>query len=112
MSKTIKSPVDEFPGKITLPDFLTMPQVLLYERGISESLVLIEQEANPSEIDSVILPAICEIVEEWDIGGDYWPDEAIGPGNFPGSPRIPSSNFLGWVMQEVREIYNPSIPKE
>ena len=112
MSKFIKSPVDRFPGEVTLPDFLTMPQVLLYERGIAESRVLIERESTPAEIDAAVLVPICAIVEEWNIRGDHWPEGVISPDTFPGSPRGDSGQLIGWLMAEIRELYNPSIPKE
>ena len=36
MSKTIVSPVKEFPGSVELPDRLTLPQVLVIEQSVNE----------------------------------------------------------------------------
>ena len=112
MSKIIKSPVVEFPGNVTLPNFLTMPQVLLYERSIGEVGVLLKNKESQAEIDAIVMTTICSVVEAWEIVGDFWPEGAITPDNFPGSPRLPSGLFIAWLYEEIGELYNPAIPKE
>ena len=105
MSKTITSPVKEFPGTIKLPNHLTMPQVLAYEQAIRDGSVLIEEEASQSEFDAAILPGICECVEEWalDDFGQLTPD------TFPFTPREASNKLITWLVEEISKLYSPDV---
>ena len=111
IKSSIKSPVAEFPGKVTLHEFLTMPQVLLYERAIGEVRVLLKAKASQTEIDAVVLATICSVVLAWEIVGDFWPEGVISLDTFPGSPRVPSGLFIAWLIEEIGKIYSPAIPK-
>ena len=65
MSKTIKSPVKEFPGTVDLHDPLTMPMVVAFEKAIDETIAL--GEARQSEIDYTALPGIFACVKFWNL---------------------------------------------
>lgn len=105
--RTVESPVKEFPGKVTLPDYLSMPQVLAYERAIREASAL-EENATQSDYDSLMVHAICECVQEWELEGF----DEIGPSNFPFSPRVASSKLIAWLFDELTGMYSPSVPEE
>ena len=107
MSKTITSPVKEFPGTVILPNHLTMPQALAYERAIRDGSALIEQEASQSEYDAVMVGAICECVEEWKLD-DFG---QLAPDTFPATPRQASAELIAWLFGEIVKLYNPEIPE-
>ena len=108
MAKTIKSPVKQFPGSINLPDRLTMPQALAFERSVSDGQVLInsEETASQTEYDNIMTPVICEVVEEWNLD-DL---DQLSPDTFPGSPRKASHELIAWLYNEITRLYNPDVP--
>ena len=109
MSKTINSPVDEFPGTVKLPSRLTMPQALMFERSISDVNILIEEEsASQIEVDNIMVGVICECVEEWNLD-DL---EQLAPDTFPATPRQASAELVAWIYGEIVKLYNPDVPNE
>jgi len=108
MSKTIESPVKEFPGTVTLPKHLTMPQALAYESAVRRAMALNEEGGSQSEYDAVMVEAICECVEEWELEGF----EQLSPDTFPFTPRKPSIALIAWLFDALTEMYNPEVPKE
>jgi hypothetical protein len=96
--KTYESPVEEFPGSVTMPDYLTFPQAVAYEEAI-QALSALE---NPSsaKVDSLLLPAIEQCVEKWDI-------EGVENGKIPATPRVPSGKLVSWLFGIIRDMYNP-----
>ena len=114
MSKIIKSTNEVFTGTVTIPDRLTMPQVLAWERAIMDGQLLGSEEATPAEVDAVVMPVMCEIVEEWNLY-DVINKEALGDltaETFPGSPRIESAKLIGWIVEEIGAVYNPPVSEE
>ena len=107
MSKTIESPVKEFPGSITLPNHLTMPQALAYEKAVRDGSALIEEEASQTSFDAVMVTAICECVEEWNLD-DFG---QLSLETFPSTPRGASSELVNWIFGELAKMYNPEIPE-
>lgn len=107
MSKTITSPVKEFPGTVTLPNHLTMPQALAYEQAVRDGSALTEQGALPTEYDAVYLRAVCECVEEWGLDGF----EQLSVDTFPATPRQASTELVVWLFGELVKLYNPEIPE-
>lgn len=107
MPKTITSPVKEFPGTVILPDYLTMPQALAYERAIRDGSALMEQNATPAEYDALTVEAICECVQEWNLDGF----EQLAPDTFPFTPRLASTELINWLFSEIIKLYNPEIPE-
>ena len=123
MSKIIESPVGVFPGFVTLPEFLTLPQVQQFERAMYEIRVLaarlkgdIENGIDPdqsivdSDFDAVTLPAVCSIIESWDLKYNGEPLEQPSPNSFPGSPRVAAGELLKWLIDEISDLYSPEIP--
>ena len=107
MSKTIESPVKEFPGTVILPDYLTMPQALLYEKAVRDGSALIEESASQTAYDAVMVDAICGCVEEWNL-------EGLGQlsfDTFPSTPRAASAELVAWLFGEIVKLYNPEVPE-
>ena len=107
MSKTIVSPVEEFPGTVILPNHLTMPQALAYEKAVRDGSALIEEQASQSEYDAVMVGAICEIVEEWKLDNF----DQLSTETFPFTPRKASAELIAWIFGEIVKLYNPEIPE-
>ncbi len=99
MPKTVTSPVEKFPGKVTLAEPLTMPMVLEFEKAIAEGLEL--KDARQSEYDMIMVPAICACVEEWNLEGLG----DLNPDTFPGSPRKASAKLVSWLTREITALY-------
>ena len=105
MSKTIESPVKEFPGTVILPDYLTMPQALAFEKALRDSFALSakveegEEVVTQAEFDAIAIPAICTCVEKWELEGF----EQLLPDTFPFSPRTESSQLIDWLLLEIRK---------
>lgn len=106
MSKTITSPVKEFPGSVELPDRLTMPQALAFEQSIREGQAL--EEASQTQYDAVMVEAICACVESWELE-DFG---QLAPDIFPATPRIASAELIAWLYGEIITLYNPDVPNE
>jgi len=106
MSKTIVSPVEEFPGTVKLPDRLTMPQVLAFEQSIKDSQAL--ENGTPAEYDAIFLKAIFACVESVELDG-Y---ETVSEDNFPATPREKSAELIAWMFGSVLKLYNPEVPNE
>ena len=107
MSKTITSPVDEFPGTVKLPNHLTMPQALAYEKAVRDGSALIEDGASQSEFDAVMVQAICACVEEWHLDNF----DQLAPDTFPFTPRQASNELVAWLFGEIVKLYNPDVPE-
>ena len=106
--KTITSPVKEFPGTVKLPDRLTMPQALEFERSISDAQNLIEDNASQTEFDSVMVGVICNCVQEWALDNL----DQLSPETFPATPRQASAELVSWLYGEIAKMYNPDVPNE
>ena len=107
MSKTITSPVEQFPGTVRLPNHLTMPQVLVLEQAIRDGSALSESPFTQSEYDSLLVPAVCECVEEWNLD-DF---EQLSADTFPFTPRIASAELINWLFSEIMKLYQPDVPE-
>ena len=110
----ITSPVKRFPGTVTLPDFLILPQVLAWDETLirkDEIKGRLPQDREPTfperkkfrgELDAAYLPAIFGIVQEWHIEGV--PDVPTIE-NFPLTPRTPSAELTSWLIREIEALY-------
>lgn len=95
MSKTLISPVKRYPGSITLPDYLTFPQVNAWEEAM--------QAANTEAEDATkALPhawkAAREIVSEWNL-------EGIDPAKPPATPRIAAVELATWIIGAINALF-------
>lgn len=101
MPKVIESPIEQFPGKVTLYDPLNMLQVLVWEKGFRSAQEL-GDKATLSEVNAAYMPAVLACVEKWEISGV---PEQPTPETFPFSPRLPSARLLDWLIGEISRVY-------
>ena len=124
MPKVIQSPVNHFPGTVTLSDPLTLPQVVKIDECLfnrrnyfdeaeidGERGYTLKQGNFPSQADTVGVSAIIECVDEWALKN--FPDEVTAE-TFPGSPRKASRELIGWLILELLNVYNgeTEVPNE
>jgi len=98
MSKILVSPVEAFPGTITLPDRLTLHQVAVWEKSVSLARRLPPGDA---QVWEVALPALAEIVIDWSVEGV---DKSPTADNFPYFPYAEACLFTRWVREEVSKL--------
>ena len=124
MPKIVISPVDRFPGTVTLSDPLTMPQVVAIDECLLSRKKYFEEKDIEgqrgyvlktdtfwSKPDSVALDAIFTCVEEWALKNI---PEKVTAENFPGSPRAASKALIDWLINEILAVYSgeAEIPNE
>jgi len=90
-----------------MPDFLTLPQVLLYEDVNAAIRELREKHPLPgvlalSRIDAEYLPLIFAIVAEWKIAGI---SEHPTIDDFPMTPRLASATLISQIVGEITRMY-------
>jgi len=113
MSKTIKSPVKEFPGSVELPDYLTFPQALVYEQSIIDTQALFGNGEEPEKVsqvryDAEMIKAVCACVEEWNLDNFG----QLAPDTFPSTPRKASKELVAWLYEEITYLFSPDVPNE
>ena len=108
MSKIITSPVDRWPGTVTLSDPLTFPQALAVEDALDAAKELGE-EASQRRQNYTVLPGLIGCVEEWNIEGDDWPDNVTAD-TFPSTPAKPNAEIIGWLIDEIISLYYEAEP--
>lgn len=108
MSKVIKSPVERWPGTVTLYDPLSFPQVIGVEDAFAEVNEL-DEDASIGRRFGVLLEPICACVEKWELQGLGDP-----PVPFPATPRTPATELLSWLITEVSSLFAEAdeIPNE
>ena len=114
MSRVITSPSKRYPGTITLAYPLTFPQYAAWRRAL-ESLpdapMPTEEDERPGwriydlaadpEKSILMLPAIFELVEEWNLENVPQPPT---PDNFPSTPPASVYKLLLSILVEINEI--------
>ena len=105
MSKVITSPVDRWPGKVTLSDPLTFPQSLAVEDALDAAQEL--GEATQRRQNYTVLPGLLGCVEEWNLDGFV---ENPTADTFPSTPAIPSAELIGWLIDEIIGLYHEAKP--
>lgn len=120
MPKIITSPVDRWPGTVTIADPMTMPQVLAFEDALSKRSEFFEERDGQRLLkvntllggpDAEGIAAILPCVESWEIEG--FPKKPTEK-NFPSSPRGDSHVFIQWLFGEILNVYagETDIPNE
>ncbi len=105
MPKILQSPVTRWPGSITLPDYLNFPQEAVWEAAIDAigaGATVIETAAKPAGA-MVILPAILDIVQGWELGGGFPEKPTLE--NFPATPKQSSAVLIAWIIGEISSLY-------
>ena len=110
MSKVITSPVEDFPGTVTLADPLTFPQSIAFEDALIAARD-IEGRITRAKAQFATIPGILACVESWDL--ENFP-ENVGADNFPSTPHVPSARLIDWLSEEISIIFvgGESVPSE
>ncbi len=106
MSKIITSPVDKWPGTVTLSDPLTFPQALAVEDALAAAKELGE-EASQRRQNYTVLPGLLGCVEEWDL--ENFPKNPTAD-TFPSTPAKPNAEIIGWLIDEIIGLYYEAEP--
>jgi hypothetical protein len=102
MGKVISSPVERFPGTVTLHDPLNYEKYQVWERSVKEAqAVKLTGDFTRAELDAPLIPGICACVEKWDL--ENFPKN-VGVDNFPATPALASARLLLWVVEEILKI--------
>lgn len=107
--KVLTSPVKKWPGTITIPDYLTIPQAMAWEEAINNASSILPEKTESnlgervnksftSEWASLIIPGIKSCVLEWNL-------ENFDPDNFPATPKLSRIQLLSWIMSEITNLY-------
>lgn len=111
--KIVQSPVQRWPGSVTLSQPLTLPQARLIEAALRpiQSDTADGERVWFSTLDAAQLPAIIACVEKWELSG--FP-ETVTADNFPASPRGDSHKLIEWLYKEILAVYfgESEIPNE
>lgn len=94
MSKLIHSPVEKFPGDVTLFDPVPYPTLIAWEKAIE-----IEGSVEDLEKQLAMFGGVRAMVEKWDI-----PDFDIE--NPVSTPRTSVLNLLAWLVTEIGKVIN------
>ncbi len=118
MSK-LDSPVKRWPGSVTLPDYLTWPQVKAWTAAEAEADRLIaearaagrvkqlgEREvltaADTANVRMAWLPGVCAIVGDWRLSGL----DAVTPETFPATPPRSAAKLLTWLIDSISRLFD------
>jgi len=96
MAKQITSPVDKFPGSVTLYDPLTFPHVIAFQDAVNA--VIDMGETTWSKLRYEILGGIIPCVESWDLEGI--PEKPTAD-TFPATPLGASGELVEWLQEEI-----------
>ena len=105
MSKVITSPVDRWPGTVTLSDPLTFPQAL----AVEDALDAVDKEATQRRQNYTILPGLLACIEEWHIEGKGFPKSPTAE-TFPSTPAIAAAELIAWLIEEIIGLYYEAEP--
>lgn len=106
-----KSPVKRWPGKIYLPEYLSFPDLLEWEKAMKS---LQSGPDGKTQVDMVglynhVLPVIMKMVVKWELEGL---PEDLTPEKFPGSAEL-----LNWLTNCVTDLFGttneiaPNLPE-
>lgn len=106
--KTITSPVKRFPGTVAVPDALTFPQAIAWEKaGKAATALKASPEATDAEYLGAWMPGITACVEAWSL-------EGFDPANPPSTPRLSIIRLITWLIGAITELYQDAdeVPNE
>jgi len=96
--KKIVSPVDKFPGTVTICDPMTFPQLVAW---VDSSNTADQIEGNMAEKRMAWLPGIFACVEKWELDGLL---ENVTPENFPSTPFVQVLKLTNWLINEINAV--------
>lgn len=99
MTKTITSPVQQWPGEVVLYDPLNLPQEAAWEEAVAAS----QMKRSLSGMHAELVPGILRCVKEWHLGGDFPARPTLA--NWPTKPREARAQLLKWLVDEISAVY-------
>lgn len=98
MGKTISSPVERWPGTVTLYD----PMTLLQEAAWEDAFLAARSAKSRAGSWLALLPGILACVQEWRLEGV---PERPTVETFPVRPREDAARLIAWLITEITELY-------
>ena len=102
MSKVIESPVERFPGTVTLPDDLDYLQGVTYITAYRQAREL-GKTATLVEFNHAMLPGICACVES--VAIESWPEKLTPEKVEKLKPGKAVAEVMAWLFPEIAAIY-------
>lgn len=126
----IESPVQRWPGTVTLPDYLTFPQAIAWEECLASARQLLpeyvydlpmneegkidnkkltsQQVKQMTEMLSAINSAKYEgeLIKGIKECVSEWNLQNFDKDNFPATPRKSRSELVKWLVSEIGKLYN------
>jgi hypothetical protein len=99
MPKVITSPVERFPGSVTIADPMRIDQAQAMDRALKD-IRKAGKDALQSDVDACAIPAIMASVEKWDLAGV--------DGFIPASPRVDSAMLINWLFTQILHVFTGS----
>lgn len=107
--RVIQSPVDLWPGTISLPNWLNFEQDAAWRDAIAavtaqrEELTRLDAAIDP-HIARLFFPALGMIVQSWELGGDF-PTPPTAD-TFPSTPKEASARLLVTIIAAIDALYS------
>lgn len=103
----ITSPVKRWPGTVTLPDYLTWPQMRSWKTAADEA----SQATDLVEQRMAWNRGICAIVETWELAG--LPAKLTAE-TFPATPPRSGVALMGWLIDSISALLDEAdeVPNE
>lgn len=106
MPKIIQSPVERWPGTVTLHEPMTLVQEAAWEDAFADA----RNAKSRASRTLAILPGIFANVKEWKL--DSFPAQPTVE-TFPTRPRQAAAELMAWLINEITELYKEAeVPNE
>jgi len=107
MSKVLQSPSKRWPGSISIPTYLTLPQVMAWRAALDKAAEFVERIdderitiTNPQGYYLAMLDVCCSLVEKWELAGlGHLTSET-----FPGTPAAASLELARFVVTAFADL--------
>ena len=101
--RIVKSPVERWPGSITLPDYLSYVQEEAWEDVIDglEGQKFLDLAVKAKSARR-FLPVILDVVQEWNLAGL---PVKMTEETFPATPKVSAAILLSWLMGEINQMH-------
>lgn len=96
--KTITSPVKRFPGTVTLPDYLNVPQATAWEKAQAAAEAIDREASTNAEYIAAWVGGITAVVQVWNLDG-FTADP------FQTTPRLAVIELMAWLIREITRLY-------
>lgn len=104
MTRVISSPTKRFPGTITLPDFLTIPQARAWEECLDGARALRDRGISYTSVEYIAVwePGLREVVQAWDV-------EGFSHDPLQTTPRGAVLDLIVMVVNEITGMYQGEV---